>query len=298
MVPVCAALFIAISYPIGALAVSVVSPFLLITLRFTVIAAVLWGWLLLQHLTRPQRTLLPRGVQWGWSIAAGILVQGVQILAAYWAIAHGVGPGMCALVIAMNPVATAVLARVLRGTRENRWGYLALALGALGVVIACLPTVMADPRLGPGLIAVLIALTGLAVGSFLQGQHLAHVTPLAFTAVGSAASVPLALVLALIAPEHVTHPREAIVLLGVLVVTSALGVGLYAACVRRSGARHASVMFAVIPALAAVGSWAMLGTGIEPSTLIGLAFGAVACLAQVRSARVAAARVPVVTPRP
>ncbi|MEQ6895920.1 DMT family transporter [Microbacterium sp. KR10-403] len=298
MVPVCAALFIAISYPIGALAVSVVSPFLLITLRFTVIAAVLWGWLLLQHLTRPQRTLLPRGVQWRWSIAAGILVQGVQILAAYWAIAHGVSPGMCALVIAMNPVATAALAHVLRGARENRWGYVALASGVVGVVIACLPTLVVDPQLGPGLVAVLIALAGLAGGSLLQGRHLAGVTPLVFTAVGSAASVPPALALALVTPEHVTDLREAAVLLGVLVITSALGMGFYAACVQRWGARQASVLFAIIPAVAAVGSWALLGTGIGVSTLVGLAFGTLACLAQVRATRFASSHVATVTCRP
>ncbi|WP_308492166.1 DMT family transporter [Microbacterium terrisoli] len=292
-----AVFFVAISFPIGALAMSVVSPFLPIALRFTVIAVLLWCGLLLQHLACPQRALLPRGVQWWWAVTAGILVQGVQILAAYWAIAHGVSPGMCALVIAMNPVATAGLARLLGGRSENRWGYLALAAGVVGVVSACLPMVLSDPRLGPGLLAVLLALAGLAVGSFLQSRHLTGVTPAAFTAIGTTASIPPAIILALTEPEHVSDVREALTLLVVLVVTSALGTVFYAACVQRSGARQASALFAVIPAVAAVGSWALLGTDLGVSTLIGLAFGALACLAQVKAARFTAAQVAIVTSR-
>jgi len=283
-IPVCAVFFYAVSYPIGAIAVSVVSPFLLIALRFTITATMLWTWLIAQHVARG-RPLLPRGRQLWWTVAAGLMVQGVQFLAAYWALAHGVGPGVCALVIAMNPVATAALGRALRGASENRWGYGALALGVVGVVCACLPALLADPRLGPGFIATIVALAGLAGGSFLQGRHLPDVSPLTLTAVGTTASIAPAILLACTETTYVTNASEAAVILGILVITSALGTGFYAACVRRAGARQASALFAIIPAVAAVASWALLGAGLSVATLVGLAFGALSCVAQVRSAR-------------
>nr|WP_274636170.1 DMT family transporter [Microbacterium bovistercoris] len=287
LVPLGAIIFYAVSYPIGAIAASIVSPFLLITLRFTVTAGALWLWLLLQHIREPQRAepLVPRGRQLWWSVAAGALVQGMQFLAAYWAMAHGVGAGVCALVIAMNPVATALLNRSLHGVRENRWGYLALTSGTIGVVVACLPKLVSDPGLGPAVVATLIALIGLSGGSFLQGRQLTGVTPVAFTAIGVTASIPVAAILSTTTKNHVTDMVEAAVVLGVLVITSTLGTVLYAACVRRSGARQASILFAMIPAVAALASWGIQGVGIGVSTLVGLAFGSLACIAQVRSAR-------------
>lgn len=286
LVPVGAVLFYAVSYPIGALAVSAMSPFTLMAVRFTVTSLALWSWLILRRLrTGPRLRPLPRGVQLWCSITAGALVQGGQFLGLYWAMAHGVGPGVCALVIAMNPVATALLSRLLGGPSENRWGYLALGSGAAGVVAACGPKLLADPRLGGEFGVILVALLALAGGSLLQGRRLTGVSPIVFTAIGTTASTPVAILLAVTEKTRVSDAPRAALLLGVLVVTSALGTAPYAACVRRSGARQASILFAVIPAVAALADWLIQGAAIGAWTLLGLGLGSIACVAQVRSMR-------------
>lgn len=279
LLPTVTVLLYAVSYPLGALTLGSITPFLLILLRFVLSAVLMWA------IVAVRRTPLPRGSVLIWTIAGGVLVQGVQFLALYWGMAHGVNAGLASLVIAMNPVTTAVLARLLLHQRETRWGLLALACGAVGVVAACLPRLLSDPAVGSGLITVLIALGGLSVGSLLQERKLRAVDSFAFTAIGVTGSIPAAGALVLTTPQHISNPAPAVGLLLVLVLASALAMVSYAACVRRMGARGASTLFALIPAVAVIAAWCLQGTPINITTAVGLACGALACIAQTQSAR-------------
>ncbi|MEV0278766.1 DMT family transporter [Streptomyces sp. NPDC050610] len=292
LLPAVTVLLYAVSYPLGALTLGSITPFLLILLRFVLSAVLMWA------VVAVRRIPLPRGRVLAWTVAGGVLVQGVQFLGLYWGMAHGVSAGIASLVIAMNPVATAVLARLLLGRRENRWGLLALACGAMGVVAACLPRLLSDPGVGPGLITVLIALGGLSAGSLLQGRKLRGVDPFVFTAIGVTGSIPPAGVLALTAPQRVSDPVPAVGLLVVLVFISALAMVCYAGCVRRMGARGASVLFALIPAVAVVAAWCLQGTPIDGTTAVALVCGTLACLAQTRAARTAPAAPVPAAPEP
>ncbi|MEV5987622.1 DMT family transporter [Streptomyces sp. NPDC052051] len=292
LLPTVTVLLYAISYPLGALTLDHVTPFLLILLRFVLSAALMWA------VVAVRRVPLPRGRVLAWAAVGGVLVQGVQFLGLYWGMAHGVSAGIASLVIAMNPVATAVLARLLLRRRENRWSLLALACGAVGVIAACLPRLLADPTVGPGLITVLIALGGLSAGSLLQERKLRTVDPFAFTAIGVTGSVPAAGALALTTPQHFSDPAPALGLLLLLVLASALALVCYAACVRRTGARGASVLFALIPSVAVVAAWLVQGTPLDITTAIGLTGGALACVAQTRAARSAPASPTPAAPEP
>ncbi|MFI8348118.1 DMT family transporter [Streptomyces sp. NPDC085596] len=279
LLPALTVLLYALGYPLGALTLGHVTPFLLILLRFLLSAVLMWT------VVAVRRTPLPRGRVLAWTVTGGLLVQGVQFLGLYWGMAHGVGPGVAALVIAMNPVTTAVLARLVLHRRENPWGLVALALGTVGVVTACLPRLLSDPSVGPGLITVLVALGGLSGGSLLQERKLRAVDPVVFTAIGVTGSIPAAAALALTTPQHFTDPLPAVALLLLLVLASALGMVCYAACVRNRGARGASILFALIPAVSVIAAWSLQGTPLDLTTAVALTCGAAACAAQSRSTR-------------
>ncbi|MGW3339628.1 DMT family transporter [Streptomyces sp. NPDC001009] len=277
--PALTVLLYALGYPLGSLTLGHVTPFLLILLRFLLSAVLMWA------VVAVRRTPLPRGRLLAWTVTGGLLVQGVQFLGLYWGMAHGVGPGVAALVIAMNPVTTAILARLVLRRRESPWGLVALALGTVGVIAACLPRLLSDPSVGPGLITVLVALGGLSGGSLLQERKLRAVDPAVFTAIGVTGSLPLAAALTLTTPQHITDPLPGAALLLLLVLASALGMACYAACVRSRGARGASILFALIPAVAVIASWSLQGTPLDPTTAVALICGALACAAQSRSTR-------------
>ncbi|GGF20664.1 DMT family transporter [Williamsia phyllosphaerae] len=271
-------LLYAAGYPIGAAAVAVMSPFLVIALRFAASAALLWAIVSIRRPTWPSRRTV------GHAAVAGLMTQGVQFLGLYWALAHGVPSGLGALVIALNPVVTAGVMAVSLGHRESRQGMLALVLAAVAVVLACAPKIAADHDVGVGIAAVLLAMVGLSVGGVYQGRFCADMDVWLVTAVGLTASTPVAAVFAMASPDHVTDLPRALVLLVLMVVFSSVGATtLYSACIKTAGARAASILFAVIPAAASVMAWFALGEALSPLSVAGLAVGAGACLVQSRS---------------
>lgn len=277
--PAATVMLYALGYPLGAMTLHHLSPFLLILVRFVLQAALMWVVVLARGIT------VPRGPLLRWSLASGVLVQGVQFLGLYWGMAHGVAPGVAALVIATNPVATSLLGRLLFRRRENAWGLVALALGTVGVVAACVPRLLTDASTGPGLVAVLAALAGLALGSLVQGRRVGAVHPVAFTAVGVTGSIPFAAMLAVSEPKRIEGLVGAVPLLVLLVVDSAAAMVCYATCVRRLGARGASGLFALVPTAAVLAGFLLLGSPVGGWTAVGLTAGALSCLAQARSGR-------------
>lgn len=119
----------------------------------------------------------------------------------------------------------------------------------------------------------------------MQGRTLGSVDPIVFTAIGVTVSIPFAGALAFATPQHFDDPVRGLVLLAVLVVDCALAMACYAACVRRSGARAASILFALIPTVSVVVSWVLLHDRIDATIFVALTCGAFACLAQGRASR-------------
>jgi len=280
----------ALGYPLGALTLRGVSPFWLIALRFLLTAALLWP------VIAARRIAVPRGRALGHAVGAGLLVQGAQFLGAYWALSHGVGAGVTALVVAMNPALTAVLGAGLRRARRllrlpdaagsgARVPLAAVGLATAAVLVACAPKIVADPSVGPAVAAAVLALVGLTAGSLWQGAALRDVAPLSFTAIGVSASAPVALLPALSTPGRLPGTPADWTLLVLLTLCGLAGTTLYAVCVRRLGAGQASVLFALIPAVAALLSWPILGEVPGALTLAGLLLGAAAVAAQLLAGR-------------
>lgn len=201
-------------------------------------------------------------------------------------------PPSTSLIIALNPVATAALLAVLHGHRESRTGLLALALGTVAVVLACLPKLVSDQRSGLAVIAVVIAMFGLSLGGIHQGRHLRELDVLLIGAIGLTAAAPVAWVLAAVTPAYVTDvPRAAVLMIVMVLFSSVAATTLYAACIRRAGARGASILFAVIPAVATIMGWLALGEQLTALTVIALVLGSAACVVQSRASALPAGRV-------
>ena len=157
-------LLYAAGFPIGAATVQIMSPLLVIVLRFALSAALLWLILWARRVPRPsRRTVLHASV-------VGLMTQAVHFVALYWAFTQGVPSGFASLIIALNPIATAVMLGLFFGHRESKGGIVALLLGLAAVVTACLPKIVQDPTVGPALVAVVIAMMALAGGSIYQNR--------------------------------------------------------------------------------------------------------------------------------
>ena len=91
----------ALGYPIGALAVSVMSPMAVLVFRFGLAAAILAGWAMMARVTWPTGRALAH------VLISGLLAQGLLFTCLYLALLHGAPAVLGAVIISMNPVVTA-----------------------------------------------------------------------------------------------------------------------------------------------------------------------------------------------
>ena len=123
--------FYAMGYPIGALAVSAMSPMAVLVFRFGLAGGILSGWVFAARVSWPTgRTLVH-------VLVSGLLGQALQFICLYLALLHGAPAVLGAVVISMNPVVTAVLAAMFLGEGLTWTRIAALALGVVAVLAAC-----------------------------------------------------------------------------------------------------------------------------------------------------------------
>jgi drug/metabolite transporter (DMT)-like permease len=270
--------FYALGYPIGNLAVHALSPMAVLAFRFGLAATILGAWAAIA------RVRLPGPRQLGHVAVVGLLMQAVQFCALYVAIQHGAPAVLCAVVIAMNPVATALLGAAFLGDRLTPGRIVALVLGVGAVLAACASRLIAEHGVDPAVGLLLVALLGLAAGGVYQQKFCADVDFRAATAVQNAVAFVPALTLML--STHVeVHGivQAALGVAGVVLLNAVVGVSLYVRAISLHGASAVAMLFCVIPAVAGVLSWLMLGEHVDVGVGIGLVLGAMACWLNARS---------------
>jgi drug/metabolite transporter (DMT)-like permease len=270
--------FYALGYPIGTLAVTAMSPMAVLVLRFGLAATILGVWAQLAG------ARWPRGRQLGHVAVTGVLMQAVQFCALYEAVQRGAAAVLCAVLIAMNPVTTAILGAVFLGERLTRWRIVALLLGVVAVLAACASRLIATHGVDPVVVLLVIALLGLSAGGVYQQRFCAGIDFRATSALQNVVALVPAAVLASVTPFAVHDAAKAtIAIAGVVLLNAAVGVSLYVRAISAHGAGAVAMLFAVIPAVAGVLSWLMLGQRPDIGIAVGLAVGALACWLNSRS---------------
>jgi drug/metabolite transporter (DMT)-like permease len=269
----------AVGYPIGALAVAAMTPMAVLVLRFSLAA------IILAALALAARTAWPRGAQFGHVIVTGLLIQAVQFCCLYEALLLGAPAVLCAVVVAMNPVATAILAALVLREPLGLQRVLALVLGVVAVFAACAKRLMSAHGVDPVIALLVLALLGLAAGGVYQQRFCAGVDFRAMGAVQNAVALIPAAVLAALTPFAVHDAVNAsFAVTGMVLLNATLAVSLYLRAISMHGAAAVAMLFAIIPAAAAVLCWLMLGQRPDIGVAIGLLAGGLACWLNSRSA--------------
>jgi drug/metabolite transporter (DMT)-like permease len=270
--------FYALGYPIGALAVSVMSPMAVLIFRFGLAGAILSGWALISRVTWPTgRTLLH-------VLVTGLLAQGLLFTCLYIALMHGAPAVLGAVIISMNPVVTALLAAMFLGEGLTKTRIGALVLGMLAVLAACAGRLMAVGGVDPAVLLILVSLFGVAAGGVYQQKFCSSVDFRASAALQNAAALLPVAALATVMPWHVTDPWKAAgAVAAVVLLNATLCMTLYVRAINNYGAAMVAMLFAVIPAVAGLLSWLMLGQRPDVGIAVGLVVGAAACWLNARS---------------
>lgn len=256
-----------------------VEPLTLQVLRYAAVVAILLPlWLALRP-PRPDRAALAHLCR------MGLLVQFAYFASMNLAMKAGMGAGPIALLIGLQPVAVAVLAPRVAGDPPldaRGWAGLLLGLAGAGLVIV---SGSGFRNFGwVGLFFALAALACMTAGALLERRsgratHLVTAN-LVMCGVALLATLPLAALLETMRVEWA--PGLFAGLAWMVFVNSLISLSLLFAMLRHGEAARASSVFFLVPPLAALIAWFVLGEAMTPLAMAGTAVAAVGVALVVR----------------
>lgn len=253
------------------IALQYAAPFSYIGVRYAiafVVALLAFGW----HARWPRA---PR--QWGHVALAGLISHGAYLGASHYAQRWGLSAGVTALILALQPLATAVVVAGALGERLTLRQMGGIAVGLAGVALVVFDRVDGATITAPALTAALLALVFVTGGTLYQRQFCSDVDLRAAVIVHFAASALVLLPLGWWIEGFAVQWVPA--LAGTLVYHVLLAsIGAYSILhlmLRRGGATSVTSLLYLTPPVAALTEWAVFGT--PPSAMMWLGM-AVACV--------------------
>ncbi len=218
------------------------------------------------------------------SMVTGVLVHGVYLGGVFFAISRGMPAGVAALVVALQPLATAFIARAMLGEKLSALQLSGMIAGLFGVALVVAPRLLGGVDIS-GITPVTLASTiaaviGISVGAVYQKRFVTGLD-LRLATVGQyvGALVPFTLLSFLTETRQVEWTGEFIFAMAWLVLVLSIGaVGLLMLLIRLNTASGTASLFYLVPAVTSVIAWLLFGEQLAPVQLLGMAIvmGAVA----------------------
>ncbi|QIE57119.1 DMT family transporter [Pikeienuella piscinae] len=242
-------------------------PMTFLTLRFALAAAALglWGWMAGE--LRDGGPVDPVG-----AVIVGVLMHALYLGGVFTAIWLGVGAALTALIVGLQPIATALLARPMLGEalRPRQWAGMALGLGGVALVVG--------RKLELGAIDVtsvllcFLALISISFASILQKKRAVTAGLVTDSAIQFAAAGLVTGAAAMFFEERVIHwTPEFALALGWMVAGLSLGaISLYYLLLRKGEAAATASLFFLVPGVTALMAVLVFDEGSGWAELLGV----------------------------
>ncbi|WP_420863841.1 DMT family transporter [Algirhabdus cladophorae] len=243
-------------YGIASLALRYTDPMTLLLLRFLCVIAIM---AVMFAVLRPP---LPKTrADWGHLALVGLFIQTIYFGFSYYAFDIGIAVGTVALIMSFQPILVAILAPTSTGERVSRKRWMGLMLGLLGtgLVITARSTVEAPPLIG--FVFCAIALAGITSGSLWEKRFGLDHHPVTSNLIGYSAGL-IGLIPFIIAQDgyHVDWTWQFGAALAYLVIgNSVIAVSLLLAMIRAGDVSSVSSLLFLVPPLAALIAWLLVG---------------------------------------
>lgn len=212
------------------------------------------------------------------ALLSGVLLHAIYLGGVWWAVAHGIPAGISALIAALQPLLTALLAPKLLGERMSAIRWVGVVLGFLGLVVALWPKLAGvGPTAGiaiaiPILVNV-VAMIAVTAGSFYQKRHLQGGDLRAIAALQYLGALIVTAPAALLLEDLRFEPtlELGLALAWSVIVLSIVTIALYLYLIRRGEVSRVGTLIYLVPPVSAVQAWALLGETLLPIQLVGMA---------------------------
>ncbi len=243
-------------------------PFTFLFIRFILAALLLAGLAWIGRAAWPAdgRAVLHAAV-------AGILIQAIYLGGVFWSISRGMGAGISATIIGVQPLLTAAAAGVVLGERIVARQWVGLALGFAGVVLVASDRASTGHGSAAAVAASAIALLGITAGALYQKRFAAHMDLRAGSAIQFAASAVVVGVAAwLFEDGRVEWTGTFVFALGWLVIVLSVGtIAILYYLIRRGALAKVSSLFYLVPAVTALMAFFLFDERLGPAAFAGMA---------------------------
>jgi drug/metabolite transporter (DMT)-like permease len=211
-------------------------------------------------------------------------MHGCYLGGVWFAVEHGMGSGLAALIVGLQPVLTAVWVSRMMGGKVTRVQWLGLLLGLVGLLLVLGRKLMAGTEVSVLTVsATVFALLGITAGTLYQ-KRFVHATD-----VRTANLVQLAAALAVTWPlsqfesEPMVWNLQLVGAMAWAVLALTLGgSSLLCLMIQRGAATAVTSLFYLVPPTTAVMAWLLFGELITLSTVLGTALTALGVALVVR----------------
>ncbi len=269
--PVIFLLFWSGGFAAGKVGITYTGPMTFLAVRYALVLLVLLPLLIAMRPPLPRTT-----AEWVHLAVVGFLIQGVYFALGYLALSTNISSGAVALITSLQPILVGLIAPRITGERVAGWGWIGLGLGLGGAALVILARSTVEVISIFGVLAAIGALGGMTAGSLYEkrfgvSQHPVTANMVQYAA-GLAATLPLAL---LLEDRTITWSLPfGLSLLYLIVCNSLIALTLLLMMIRRGEVSRVSALFFLVPPMAAIIGWLLLGEQMPALAWVGLAVAA------------------------
>lgn len=260
-------------------------PFSFLMMRYLLSIACFMAWIAWAGVRWPQT-----GLQWIHLGITGVLMHGLYLGGVWAAVKGGMGSGLSALIVGIQPVLTAIWLSVVAGAGHRVSGrqWLGLLLGFAGLVLVVWRKLTqgnpGDYVTAGNMTWAIAALVAITAGTLYQKRFVKPCDVRSANAVQLIAAALVTAPLAWLEPESVHWNAHVVGAMAWSVLGLTLGGSslLYLLIQRGAAASVASLMYLVPPTTAAI-AWALFDEPITFATVLGTALTAIGVSLVVRT---------------
>ena len=225
-----------------------------------------------------------RRMDWVHMAVVGVLVQGVYFGMCWFAFSLGISAGVVAIIMSLQPILVAILAPTLANENVSWLRWTGLILGFIGVMVVIAARSRMEPPNVMGIGICIIALVGMTSGVLYEKRfgvsHHPVISNLGQYGAGLIFVFPIAYS---IETMQVQWTGTLVAALAYLVIgNSILAMTLLLAMIRAGEVSRVSALLFLVPPLAAIFGWLLLGEIMPPVAWIGMALAGIGVIIATR----------------
>ncbi len=256
-------------------------PLKFLAVRYALTLVVFVFWVVLARAPWPAAR-----AQYGHLAVTGVLLHAGYLGGVWAAVREGMGAGLVALLVGIQPVLTAVWLS-LRGGRVGSRQWLGLGLGFAGLVLVVARKAMQGGEVnGLTMGLALAALLSITAGTLYQKRFIAPGDVRSAGVVQFAAALVVTLPFAALEPASIHWNAESVGAMAWSVLALSLGgSSLLYLLIQRGSATAVTSLLYLVPPCTALMAWLLFGEPITMLTVVGMAMTAVGVSLVVREAK-------------